>query len=359
MVKFMGERADLARMGGGSWLFRGDVDRARMVDMDRRLQPIRRAALAVLGVALIASGPWMGWWTIVPLVVAGALFRLADARMDRVSKPEHALFAAWVGSEVIIAASVALTGGPGMPTMSWLAIPIVTLSARFSTRGIVAGVTITLALLLAVSFGMDAAQVLDNPPLVLAPAAMIVAIAILSTALMHSDVEHRNDALIDELTGMLNRTALGRRVEELAQQSAVSGEPVGVIVADIDRFKEVNDSRGHAAGDVALREVGVVLRKHLRAFDLAYRLGGEEFLLLVPGAGIEQATTIAEGLCEGVRHADLGDGLSVTMSFGVDASEAGEPFDYDAAFAGADGALYEAKAAGRDCVRATGAVVAA
>jgi diguanylate cyclase (GGDEF)-like protein len=343
-------------MEGGSWLFRGDVDRARMIDMDRRLQPIRRAALGVLAVALIASGPWMGWWTLVPLVAAGGLFKLADMRIDEARKPEYALFAAWVGSEVIIAASVALTGGPAMPTMSWLAIPIVTLSARFSARGIAAGVAITLALLLAVAFGMDAGAVLDDPPLVLAPAALIAAIAILSTALMLSDVEHRNDALIDELTGMLNRAALTRRAEELAQQSQVTGEPVGLIVADVDRFKEVNDTRGHAAGDAALRDVAGVLRMHLRAFDLAYRIGGEEFLMLVPGAGAEETAGIAEALCAGVRGAELEDGLRLTMSCGVAASEGVEPFDYGTVFSLADAALYEAKAGGRDCVRIAGGV---
>lgn len=340
-----------ARMEDHSWLLRGDVDRARMLDMDRRLQPTRRAALGVLGVALIASGPWLGWWTLVPLIVAGGLFRLADARIEGARKPEYLLFAAWVGSEVVIAASIGLAGGPTVAPVSWLAIPIVTLSARFSTRGIIAGVTLALALLLAVAFALDPGAVVDNPPLLLTPAALIIAIAILSTSLMQSDVEHRSEALVDELTGMLNRTALARRVEELTQHSAVSGDPVGVIVGDVDRFKGVNDTRGHQVGDAALREIAGVLRTNLRAFDLAYRLGGEEFLILLPGAGVDEAVVVAEKLREAIAEADVAHGVRLTMSFGVGVSPRDQPFDYEILFARTDAALYAAKAAGRDCVR--------
>ena len=118
---------------------------------------------------------------------------------------------------------------------------------------------------------------------------------------MRSDIQHRSDAVIDQLTGMLNRKALGVRALELAQQSEVTGEPVGVIVADLDHFKHVNDTRGHTVGDAVLKEVAYLLRKQLRAFDLAYRLGGEEFLILVPGSDIDHAAELAERLREAVR----------------------------------------------------------
>ena len=112
---------------------------------------------------------------------------------------------------------------------------------------------------------------------------LVICTAILSTALMRSDVYHRGETVIDPLTGMLNRKALASRVAELEQQSLVSGEPVGLVVGDLDRFKEVNDSCGHATGDAVLKEVAYAMRKELRAFDLAYRLGGEEFLVVLPG----------------------------------------------------------------------------
>jgi diguanylate cyclase (GGDEF)-like protein len=274
---------------------------------------------------------------------------LADKQTKHVARPEYAMFTAWATSEVIIAASVALTGGPRNATLGWFAIPVVTLSARFSVRGVVLGVTTALGLLITVALATGAQTVIHDPPLVIAPAALIIAVAMLSTALMHSDIEHRSEAVIDQLTGMLNRHALAGRTRELAQQSEVSGQSIGIIVGDLDHFKAVNDTHGHSVGDAVLTDVAYAMRKQLRAFDLAYRLGGEEFLVLLPGAGIEQTKKMAEQLRLEVASAPAG-GQNVSMSFGVSASANGTIFDYATVFAQADAALYEAKRSGRDRV---------
>ncbi len=133
-----------------------------------------------------------------------------------------------------------------------------------------------------------------------------------STVLRDSDVEHRGAAILDPLTGMLNRSALDNRTAEIEHQSQLTGAPVAVIVADLDHFKAVNDTHGHATGDAVLHEVAYRLRKELRAYDTAYRLGGEEFVVLLLGGS----------------DADV--------------------------FARADAALYRAKAEGRDRVIADG-----
>ena len=322
--------------------------------MDRRLGPVRRRSLAVLGLALVASGPWLGWWTLVPLFVAGAFFTIADRKIASMGRPEYALFAAWIGSEVMIAASVALTGGPTAPMMCWLAIPMVTLVARFSDRGIAIGLAATIALLLAVSFGVDPGAVLRNPTLVIAPVALIVSVTMFAVALMRSDVEHRSRAVLDPLTAMLNRTALESRVVELEEQSALTGEPIGLILADIDHFKEVNDTHGHGTGDAVLRHVGYTIRKQLRAFDLAYRIGGEEFLVLLPGGLPDQTAALAEQI-RGAIEIERIEGVAVTISCGVGGSARGSRFEYEAAFAECDAALYEAKNRGRNRVCGTGA----
>jgi diguanylate cyclase (GGDEF)-like protein len=332
-----------------AWLF-GSIERERLLDMDRRVAPVRRDALGVLGAALLLSSPWLGFWTIVPFVLAVALFKFADSLASRAANPEYAIFGAWIGSEAIIALSVALTGGPKVATMAWLAIPIVTLPARFSPRAVKVGVVIALGMLVSVGFATDAQAILKDPPLLIAPGALLIAVAMLSMALMRSDIEHRGECVIDQLTGLLNRKALATRAEELEQQSALSGEPVGVIVGDLDHFKRINDESGHAAGDAALAEVAYRLRKHLRAFDLVYRLGGEEFLVLVPGADITEAATLAESLRAFVAAEPLADDSKVTMSFGVSASTRGEPFCYSDVFHEADAAMYEAKQDGRDRV---------
>jgi diguanylate cyclase (GGDEF)-like protein len=338
-------RGESARL---SWLCRDDFDRERLLDMEERVAPARRRTFAILFVSIVLVAPWLGWWPLGFLVPSALFFGAADRLMPRVERPELVMFAAWVGSEAMIAGAVALQGGARIAAICWLAIPVITLSMRFSIRGVVAGVAVAFVLVLAVGFGIDPAAVLANPELVIAPLALILCVAVLSTPLMRSDIEHRSDAVIDPLTGMLNRKALELRVHELGMQSRVTGAPVGVIVADLDHFKGINDSHGHLTGDHVLRDVAYLLRKHLRAFDLAYRLGGEEFLVLVAGSGLQQTADLGERLREAVAAGRPGDDVAVTISVGVAASAPGEGFEYAAVFAEADEALYRAKRAGRN-----------
>jgi len=340
-----------------SWLIADVMDRERMLDMDRMVAPVRRKSFAVMALALLLCGPWLGWWTLAPLGVAAVLFKLADEAIERVRHPEYLLFAAWTCSQAIIGTAVPLTGGPHSPAMAWFAIPIVTLSARFPSRGVKLGLGVTVVMMVGVAFGTDAAAVLHDPPLLIMPLGLVTAVAILSTALMSSDITHRSQAVIDPLTGMLNRNSLKDRTFELSQVSRRTGEPVGLIVGDLDHFKDVNDTHGHVTGDAVLQDVAYVLRKQLRAFDLAYRIGGEEFLVLLPGASLEQTAAMAERLRLGVEGDTVGGGLSVTMSFGVSASAREAAFDYQSVCEEADAALYEAKRQGRNRV-CTGAVVA-
>lgn len=330
-------------------MFPNGADRERMLELDAQLRPVRAGAFAVLGVALLASGPWLGWWTLLPLGLAVIAFRTADTQIGHLKRPEYALLATWVVSELITAASVALSGGPRVPTASWLAIPVLTLGARFSNRGIFIGVAIAIGLLIAVEFGVNAHAVVNSPPLLIAPVALIVCVAMFQTVLMRSEIRLRGEVVIDSLTGMLNRRALVGRVSELEQQSQVTREPVSVIIGDIDHFKQFNDLHGHAAGDALLTNLSYQLRKTLRAFDLCYRTGGEEFVVLLPGAVPEQAAKVAEQL-RAAAAAVVSGGHRVTMSFGVAAVRHGEAFHYSTVFAAADAALYQAKAAGRDRV---------
>jgi diguanylate cyclase (GGDEF)-like protein len=338
------------RVSRTSWLCRDDFDRERMLDMEERVRPVRRRTFAILAVAITACAPWFGWWPLLFLIPSAIFFGAADVFMPRLRRPEFLMFGAWIGSELTVAGAVWLAGGPRVAALSWLAIPVITLSTRFSMRGIAAGVVIACALVLIVGFGADPDLVLSDPQVVIAPIALILSVAVLSIPLMRSDIQHRSDAVIDPLTGMLNRKALGARARELAEQSAITGEPVGMVVGDIDHFKAVNDTHGHGVGDVVLKEVAYTLRKQLRAFDLAYRLGGEEFLILVPGADVGSARELAERLRDAVAATELAARTTITMSFGVAASAVDERFDYATVFARADTALYEAKHGGRDRV---------
>jgi diguanylate cyclase (GGDEF)-like protein len=332
-----------------SWLCESPSDRERLLDMEPRLKPLRAWSFAVLAVALLACGPWVGWWTLIPLGVAGAAFVVTDLGLRSSPRPEYRLAVAWLSSELAIAGSVALTGGWRSPAVAWFVLPVVTLPARFNVRGVIAGSAVAGALMLASALVVDPAGVTSHPQQVVFPLALLGAVALLSMALMRSDLQHRSASVIDPLTSMLNRNALRARVEELRHQARVVQQPIGLIVADLDRFKAINDTHGHATGDAVLRDVAYGLRKRLRAFDLVYRLGGEEFLILLPGAQAHEAATLAEELREAIQAERMG-GLSITASFGVSASPP-SAFDYDHVFEAADRALYAAKAAGRNCVR--------
>ncbi len=333
-----------------SWLLPAQTDRERMLDMDQRLQRPRQLAFGVLGVALLVLGPWIGWWTIAPLAIAALLFLAADRLIAVSDRPEFGILAAWLAAQAIIGVSVLVAWDENTPVMSWFAIPIVTLSARFSLRGVVIGVALTLAMMLAIAFGSHPGEVADHPPILVMPIAVVLCVAVLSTALMRSDQEHRDEAIIDPLTSMLNRKSLEPRAAEIAAQAQVSGAPVGVVIVDIDHFKHVNDTLGHATGDAVLRDVAYTIRKGLRAFELAYRLGGEEFLLLLPGANPPMTAGIAERIRSHVAAAHYPDGCKVTVSCGFSATAPGERFEFAEQYERADRYLYDAKRNGRNRV---------
>jgi diguanylate cyclase (GGDEF)-like protein len=338
-----GDRAAPLPTSQRSWLVAGGTARQRMLDMDRRLRPIRLRTFLVAALALLVAGPWTGWWTLLPLLIAAAVFRLTDTQTDRASRPEYWMFGAWAAAEAIIAASVALTSDSAISLLVLLAIPVVTLSARFSTHGIWAGGAIAVALMIAVALGTDAGGVAANPPLLIAPLAIVVAGAGLSTPLMSSDVEHRDKAILDPLTNLLNRRSLEARAREIEHQSALTREPVGVVYLDLDKFKRVNDLLGHEAGDTVLVDVAYQLRKGLRAYDLIYRLGGDEFLVLVPGADLAHTCRVGHDARAIIGQAQVGPGMAVTASCGVSASAEGDPFNFATVSARADRALCEAK----------------
>lgn len=315
--------------------------------MERRIRPARRAYLVMVGIGIALFGPL---WTLAFLALAGVGFAWMERKLPERRHPEYSIAAAWCVAQIGIGFVIALTGAPMSYAIAWLAIPVTTLPARFSLTGVIAGVGFTLAVLLAATIAPDPAEAADHYLYILCAAVVIVSIAIYGVPLMTSDTEHRSGSLIDPLTGLLNRTQLETRFEELAYQAQVSGQPLAMLMCDLDHFKEVNDGHGHATGDAVLRDAAYAIRRNLRPFDVVYRLGGEEFLALLPGTGPVRAMAIAERLRSTVEIGPTG-GVSVTVSVGVAVlSPEIEDRTYATMFARADGALYAAKAAGRNQV---------
>lgn len=331
-----------------SWLCPEPSDRERLLEMDARLRKARGIAMAFLGGALLLCGPWVGWWTVFLLVGLATAWRLLDTRVPGSGKPEWWLAAGWLMSVTAIAIGVLGTGGVDSPAAGWFLVPVLTLPARFHIRGLYAGIAIAVVVMAAVTIASDPAQAAREPQRVVFPAALIFAAIAISMALRSAELQHRSAAVIDQLTGMLNRKALEARTVELEQQSKISGQPVGLVVCDIDHFKGVNDQYGHATGDAVLTDFAYRIRRELRAYDLAYRLGGEEFVILVPGATLDRTSQLAERLRVAVSAEPM-QGIAVTASFGVAASGE-EGLEFRSLFEEADEALYRAKAAGRNRV---------
>lgn len=158
----------------------------------------------------------------------------------------------------------------------------------------------------------------------------------------------------DALTGLANRRLLFSRLEEEVRRARRARVPLAVVMLDIDHFKEVNDTYGHAMGDAVLRDIGALLNASIRATDLAARYGGEELTLVLPYTDGAAALQVAEGLRQKIADQDhiLGSTtLRRTVSLGVSSrsGQAGMP-DADALLKLADEALYRAKQGGRNRV---------
>ncbi len=176
-------------------------------------------------------------------------------------------------------------------------------------------------------------------------AVVIYSVAELSN--LENSLQWRERATRDELTGLLTRGAFTELAADRLVHEGRGGRRLMLAVADFDHFKSLNDTHGHAEGDRALRAFGQACRELLRDDDLAGRLGGEEFGLLLPAAHVDVVVTVCERVAAAVeREYAEGPIMAPTMSFGVTVAEAGVPFD--ALLARADAALYRAKEEGRD-----------
>jgi diguanylate cyclase (GGDEF)-like protein len=159
----------------------------------------------------------------------------------------------------------------------------------------------------------------------------------------------RNQARTDALTGLLNRRGAEERVVPLIEQASGT-RPLAVVIADIDRFKSINDRFGHATGDEVLRRFATHLRTSVRRGHTTARLGGEEFVLFLPDTNAEDAMRLVEGIRAGVPRAfdDAPELGRISASFGVALTHAAETFS--SALARADASLYQSKSDGRDRV---------
>jgi diguanylate cyclase (GGDEF)-like protein len=318
-----------------------------MLELDDRLGSSSNVIQVLFPASCVFAAFWVGPWALLPLT-AGPLFGAAAKLMPRMRKPEWLLAAALLTFVVSLGFAVALTGGEHSPLIFWFVFYMVGVASRFGRIGVAVASCFGAAVAVAAVVAADPSAVEDALPTI----AVLLAVGFIAgryaRVLVRTEFDHREAALLDPLTGLLNRTALESRFEELRQQAAQIGGPIALVICDLDNFKQVNDRHGHDRGDHVLRDVGYQLRERTRSFELIYRLGGEEFLLVLPGRGLDEAEAVAERLRMSLASSDPG-GIAITASLGVSCAQ-GDEIEFERLFHAADQALYEAKRRGRDAV---------
>jgi diguanylate cyclase (GGDEF)-like protein len=267
---------------------------------------------------------------------ASALFHLAGAHGHWFLDPATLVIAAgcavlFVITNAVLVAIAVLAADPGASGPNALWDPE---SLLLDLTGLCAGVLVTIACALS--------------PVLLALA--LSPVTLLQRSLLHQQL--RTAAQTDAKTGLLNAAAWQREADAKIRKAQRAGQPVALLLADIDHFKRVNDTYGHLAGDEMLARTAAALARHVRVGDVPGRFGGEEFVVLLPGADEREACSVAERLRERVSAIALlaaGARVTVTVSIGVAAlgTHGNELFELLAA---ADAAVYRAKELGRDQV---------
>ncbi len=282
-------------------------------------------------------------------VLAIAVAWYDRAGFGEVRRPELVVLGVLAIGQLAIVAFLALGRQYQLDGLGLMALPAVAACLIFP-RPLAFLVTACSAVLMAGSaFGLDAARVLEEPPILILPLGVMLCVALPAAMVRELEIASRDTASIDTLTGALNRGALEARIAELDGEGPTDfSARVGVIMADLDHFKSINDELGHDAGDAVLREVVGRVRSVLGPLTPVYRVGGEEFAVLMAGADALQVSSIAERLRGAVRAQAI-EGREVTMSFGVAAGTLDLEQVTDV-IERADEALYRAKRAGRDRV---------
>ena len=329
------------------WLCPTEFDRARLAENERATRIAGALSSVVVALTLICAGPQIGWWPLALLAMSGVSI-LWERRLAKSQYPELSLLATTVLNLVLVCLAVGVTGGTHSVLFPWLILPVLANAPRYRPQVLVA---LTVAMM--ASFGIvvgvrgDIRTANDLLPL-LVIATLFVSCTAGAYVLSSAEMRQRTAAVLDPLTGLLNRKTLSGRAAELAAQAQVTAQPLACITADIDCFKKINDEHGHAHGDVVLRAVAYEIRKELGGFESLYRTGGEEFLVLLPGLDAAAAVMVGERVRQAARTVRVGD-APVTVSVGV-ATALGASIDIRALFHRADLALYRAKAQGRDCL---------
>jgi diguanylate cyclase (GGDEF)-like protein/putative nucleotidyltransferase with HDIG domain len=324
----------------GGWLCPSDRDRLRVLEASPRVRVIRMVGSTAVGATLVLCEPWLGWWTLILFAGSAANLLSVDWRMSRSKRPERVSVSAILITLALLAVGVALSGGPSSPALPWLVLPGAMVAARFRPQVLAAAVVLTLAVIVAVTLGVDARATLRDPVPVFTTIALLVAVISIVRALQEAELHERDAATVDPLTGLANRRQLAEDMDSLWTQ--LDGErTVSLVLLDLDGFKAYNDTFGHLGGDMLLRRLAQAFKEAVGERGCAYRLGGDEFCVLLR----EHAGEAIIGDCLQALSAQ-GDGFSITASYGT-VTLPDEARDTQMALQLADERMYAHKDSGR------------
>ncbi len=323
------------------------AERDRVVEMSLRLFPRLGPAYALIGALLLASVPTFGWWMISLVIIDGAKAVANQAVALRSKEPEWFFAFDQYTSMALIAYGIYHSGGAASPFFPLLGLYAALMPAIFGRFLFKTSMTILSLCIVLAGLGDPAIAAGTGWLRIGGLLALALSAVICVSALFDSDTQHRRASRIDGLTGLPNRRSFNEKMRRLSEQNDVVPSATSLVVVDIDFFKRVNDEFGHDRGDEVLVAVARELDAAFRATDLAYRVGGEEFAVILPAVDSSRAAAMAQSLCERIRTARPGD-IDLTASFGI-ASTDGSVTPSDL-YRQADQALFEAKRAGRDCV---------
>ncbi|MEA2496118.1 MAG: two-component system, cell cycle response regulator [Thermoleophilaceae bacterium] len=336
-----------SKLDGYGWLCPTPAHRARMLDMGPRIVRARVIAILAVGIGLLPTIDEVGGWGLALFALAVVNLVTLDSRIKRSKRPERVVAGSLITLAALICGGAALTGGGASPVLALVLVPVATTAMRFRAAAVWLAAAIGALMVVAAVLVGGKQAAIDHPLNLTIVLVLLVALTAVVTALSDAEVQFRDESALDSLTGLLNRSGLEARFAEIAEQARRLDRPVCVIICDLDGFKLVNDDHGHERGDAVLCGAGNELRSSLRSFELLYRLGGEEFLVLLPGVDMERGLEIAENLREALEFA-LPGGVAITASFGVSAARGA--IEFEDLYRGADAALYRAKDAGRNLV---------
>jgi diguanylate cyclase (GGDEF)-like protein len=332
-LRFHGQCADYRNVDEAELRYRAETIGASMLPTH---------ALCVFGwiyVALTWSEPHRAFLAALFAVGVASQLVLARLPLDRVVRTRwrEPFFVAWsVGDIALIAVAVAADGGVTSPLTLVYLFPLLFASLSYPLRSLLVVYAAALTSYAAVALAIDT----DAPRILMGLAALGLAPFLGFLQAREHDRQRRrlaHSARTDALTGLLNHSAFLARLDaELSENRTLA-----LIALDVDRFKQVNDRFGHGAGDDALRGVADALQSVVRPGDLCARMGGDEFMLALPGTGPAVAQRVAERVQLALSAAP------VTVSLGVAVSP-DHATERGALMRCADAAMYRSKQRGRD-----------